>query len=302
MANIPVERSDGGLPWWAWLLGLLALLLIGSLLLSQCDNEEDDVVETDVTVVDDDVSTAGDFTDLDLSDVYVTRVVGDNTFFVSPTRGGTDETLVYIEEEATPGTATEGRYDVTEGQHLSITGTMASTPADLTPWGLTADQATTVGDQYVRATSLTVLDAATGADAMGGDAAGATGAAGGAITSLADLNRMMNDTAAGNLAGRSVTLTNVAVSNVVGDSTFFLGTGADRVLVVLENLGESESGDGTGSDGVFNVDDGDTITLNGRVERYSGTMRGMSGLTAADRSAAEGRRYVVVTKRDGLSM
>lgn len=216
MANIPVERS-GGLPWWAWLLGLLALLLIGALVLSQCNDDEG--VDTDVAVVSEDgVSTAGDFDD----DAMDTDTTGD-------------------------------------------AGAMAD-------------------------------------DAMDSDGTVTAGATGAAITSLADLNRLMNDTAAGDLNGRAVTLTDVAVSNVVGDSTFFVGTGADRVLVVLENLGESQTGDGTGSDGVFNVDTGDRVTLNGRLERFSGTMRGLSGLTAADRTATEGRRYVVVTRRDGLSM
>lgn len=211
MANIPVERSGGGLPWWAWLLGLLALLLIGALVLSRC-NADDDTAADAVVVDDDGVSTAGDFDD----------------------------------------------------------GAMATDATDTT-------------------------------GAMMDGAMGASGATGAAITSLADLNRMMNDTAAGDLAGRNVTLTDVAVSNVVGDSTFFVGTGADRVLVVLENLGEGETGAG-GSDGVFNVDTGDTVTLNGRLERFAGSMRGMSGLTDADRSSAEGRRYVVVTRRNGLSM
>ena len=35
MAGIPIERK-GGIPWWAWLLGLLALLLLFGLLMRGC--------------------------------------------------------------------------------------------------------------------------------------------------------------------------------------------------------------------------------------------------------------------------
>ena len=117
MATIPVEKKAGA-PWWLWLLGLLLLALLIWFFFLRGDDD-------DVAVVDDveqvaPVASAG----LDLSDVYVTRVVGDNTFFVAPDEAGIDETLVYLEEEATPGTDTEGRYDVTEGQHLSIVGAM----------------------------------------------------------------------------------------------------------------------------------------------------------------------------------
>ncbi len=37
MAEIPIERK-GGIPWWAWLLGLLALLLLLILLMRGCND------------------------------------------------------------------------------------------------------------------------------------------------------------------------------------------------------------------------------------------------------------------------
>lgn len=37
MAEIPIERK-GGLPWWAWLLGLLALLLLIIFMMRGCDD------------------------------------------------------------------------------------------------------------------------------------------------------------------------------------------------------------------------------------------------------------------------
>ena len=288
MANIPVERTKSGIPPWLWILGLLLLALLAWFLISAL-SDDDEVVEDTTEVVAEPVAA------LDLSDVYVTRVVSDNAFFVAPTEGGTDETLVYLEEEATPGTPTEGRYDVTPGQHLSITGTMEPTPADLTPWGLTAAEAGTVGDRYVRATSLTVLDQVAGEEMVDDEVAGGEvdGEAAGLAMLTGDLSRM---------AGQAVALDGVRVSGLAGDSTFYVGTGAERTLVVLESLGESQSGPGTGADGAFDVNEGDVVNINGTVRAFEPSMRGMSTLGDADRSAAQTRRYVIVVNgRDGFS-
>ena len=280
MANIPVERTKTGVPPWLWLVGLLLLaLLIWFLFETFGDNEEVEIVEDTTEVVAEPIAA------LDLSDVYVTRVLGDNTFFVAPTEGGTDETLVYLEEEATPGTPTEGRYDVTPGQHLAITGTMEPTPADLTPWGLTAEQAGTVGDQYVRATSLTVLDGAM-ADDMVDD---------GDLAVDADVSPLAGDLT----VGQSIALTGVRVTGLAGDSTFYVGDGAQRTLVVMEDLGESQSGPGDGRDGVFDVNTGDVVNINGTVRSYAREMRGVSTLPDADRTAAETRRVVIVVDSRG---
>ncbi len=205
MANIPVERSGGGVPWWAWLLGLLALLLIGAALLRGCDDDTD---STDVAVVDDTgVSSAG-----------------------------------------------------------------------------TLDDGTATGD---------------------GSAAGTTAGAvatGDTFSSLDDLNVALNDGAASSasLAGRMVTLTDVEVTSVVGDSTFYVGTGNDRVLVVLQDEGEQAAG-AAGSDGRYNVDTGDRVTVRGRVQSYQAGMRGLGALGAEDVTLVERRRYVVVTDPGGLS-
>lgn len=297
MANIPVEPTRTGIPWWVWLLGLLGILLL-VLLLSQCGDDDVDTV-----VVDQTEAVMPPAATLDLSDVYVTRVVGDKTFFVAPTAGGTNETLVYLNEDATPGTPTEGRYDVTEGQHLSINGQMMPVgDTDLSAWGLTPDQTRMVGDQYVRASSLTVLDRPDGAmmdDGAMDDGAMDDGAAGaastGPITTLAALNEAMTGTG----TGRTVRLSDVRVASLAGDSTFYVGTGAERVLVVLEDLGESQSGPGTGADGAFNVDAGDTVSLTGEVMAFRPKMRGTSALPDADRTEAERRRHVVVVNSRG---
>ena len=272
MANIPVEKT--GTNWLPWLLGLLALALIGFFIFLAADdpdNDDDAVVAEDVTpaVVDTDDG-------IDMSDLYVTQVVGDNTFFVSEEPDGGLDHLVYLEEEPTPGDATEGRYDVTDGQHISITGSMEDTPADLTPWGLTADQADAVGDDYIRATSLTVLDEADMA---------------------AGLAMLEGDLAA--MAGQAIALDDVRVMAVTGDSTFVVGEGDTRTTVVLESLGESEVGPGDGSDGRFDVNEGDTVSLDGTVRAFQRGMRGTSDLSEDDMAATEARRFVIVVDDAG---
>ena len=277
MANIPVEKRSTGIPWWAWLLGALLLALLLWFLLSLGDDD-------DAVVADDPIEAVTE-PELDLSEVYVSRVVGDNTFFVTPDAGSGAETLVYLEEEPTPGDATEGRYDVTEGQRLSITGSMEPVgDTDLSAWGLTPDQTALVGDEYVRATSLTILNGAT-VD---------TGASG-EITSLAALSEAIST---GN-AGMAVNLVGARVSALAGDSTFYIGDGAERTLVVLEELGESQSGPGTGADGAFNVDEGDMVTVRGTVRAFDPAMRGTASLADTDRTEAQTRRYVVVVDQRG---
>ena len=276
MANIPVEKTGPGL--LPWLLGLLALALIGFFIFLAADDpdNDDDAVGEDVAVVDDVVTD--DVDGIDLSSMYVTQVVGDNTFFVSDDPNGGLDHLVYLEEEPTPGDATEGRYDVTDGQRIAITGEIMDTPADLTPWGLTADQADAVGDEYIRATSLTVLDEAEMAEGGG-------------------LAMLEGDLAA--MAGQTIALDGVRVESLVGDSTFAVGEGDLRTVVVLESLGEVETGPGDGSDGMFDVNVGDLVDLDGTVRAYERGMRGTSDMSDADMDAADARRYVIVVDDAG---
>lgn len=121
MANIPVERA-GGTPWWLWLLGLLLLGLLLWFLIGAFDDDDEvvetvDPIETVETPV---VAVAA----LDLSDLYVTRVTGDRTFFVAPSEAmASDETLVVLDQEASPGAGgIEGQVDINPGQRVSLTG------------------------------------------------------------------------------------------------------------------------------------------------------------------------------------
>ena len=290
MADIPVERTPttSTTPWWYWLLGALLLLALLWFVLAVVLDDDDEI--GDEEVVEDRVETVESLPavdGIDLTDVVVTRVVGDNAFFVTDEEGGRREMLVYLEEERTPG-PTEGRYDVTEGQHLRIDGTVRRLgDVDVAQWGVSDAEASSFGpdSDYVRATSLTVLDAASGMDPT----------ASGAVTSLADLDALLASPSDG-LAGRAVRLAGVSVTALAGDSTFYVGDGAARVLVVLGGLGESARGTGDGSDGVFDVNVGQRLTIDGELMRFRRDSRGVSDLSASDQAEAERRRLVLVVR------
>lgn len=283
MANIPVEHTEAATPWWYWLVGALLLLGLLWLLIGVLSDDDDvEIVEDDIEVVEPLAVADG----IDLSDVIVTRVVGDNTFFVAPSEGSDQEMLVYLEEEPTPGDATEGRYDVTVGQHLRIDGVVRQLgDTDLSEWGLSDAEASSIGpdDDYIRATSLTVLGESDVADASG------------AISSLADLDALMASPTDG-MAGRVVRLAGVPVTALAGDSTFYIGDGANRVLVVLGGLGESRSGPGDGSDGVFDVNVGQNVTIDGELMRFRRGTRGTSSMADADQDEADRRRLVIAVR------
>lgn len=126
MANIPVERT-AGTPWWLWLLGLLLLgLLLWFLIGAFSDDEEVVVVdEPDETeVVSAGVTDPVAVTSLDMSNLYVTRVTGDRTFFVAPSEGQSgSETLVVLDETVSPDApGIEGQVDINPGQRVSLSG------------------------------------------------------------------------------------------------------------------------------------------------------------------------------------
>ncbi len=86
-------------------------------------------------------------------------------------------------------------------------------------------------------------------------------------------------------AGREVTLTNVPVEGVAGDSTFYVTTndGRNRVFVILTGLGESETTGGS-ADGQQSIKNGDRVTLRGTLERGDFSRYGMN---AEDMARAE---------------
>ena len=154
MANIPVEKTSAGLPWWLWPLGLLLLgLLLWFVIGALNDDDEVAVVDDpDVVAVDEPIgeplntSTAGATmagAALELSSLYVTRVPGDNVFFVAPTEGGSDETLVILDPTPSPDVpGIEGQVDINPGQRVDLSdGTLGELgQMSLTNMGLSDDE------------------------------------------------------------------------------------------------------------------------------------------------------------------
>lgn len=92
-----------------------------------------------------------------------------------------------------------------------------------------------------------------GADANLNAAAPATGP----ITELALLTGP-----AGALVGRTVRLEGVTATNVVGDRTFFVGEGANRMMVLIPEVRA-----GLPNESNINVNDGDRVSFTGTVQR-----------------------------------
>ena len=168
MANIPVERSGSGFP--LWLLGLLGLLLLGLLLWFFAGSDDDDAVVVDdveqVDVVEAGVTDPVPVTSLDMSNLYVTRVTGDRTFFVAPSEAQSDmETLVVLDQTASPDTpGIEGQVDINPGQRVSLTGGRLEPmgDADLAGMGIPDDDlnAMTADTEIIRVdgTAVSILE------------------------------------------------------------------------------------------------------------------------------------------------
>lgn len=202
MARIPVEHKGGG-GWWKWLLALLVLAAGIWILVEALDTDEPGIAEAPVEGVEPapvlppqdapimDLATLTNAPDaatyygrdLQLNDLYVTRVVSDGTFFVCSAEAGaqgepttgmagehpctTGEVLVVLDENASagptppPGTAVEGAANVNEGQMVAITdgrvSPFQSTQADA--WGLDQEEMGLAADDefYIEANGVNIL-------------------------------------------------------------------------------------------------------------------------------------------------
>ncbi len=232
MANIPVEETRTGTPWWLWLLGLILLGGVIWLVAELFDNEPD---ADEIAGTEDNVGVIDDF-------------------------------------EIEPG-------------------------ADEVDYAVTSAAAAYADDDGLFETDAALADGAGGAD----DPADVTSA---------DMVRegevaMMNGVAVTRYQpGTRVNLQDARVLSVIGDSTFWIGNDQGRrTLVVLADLGESETGAG-GSDGVFNVDEGDTVSIDGAFARYDDDgAPGLSELTDADTEALRQRNtYIRVDSRSDITV
>lgn len=147
MAEIPVERKGGGIPWWVWLL--LAAIVV-ALLIWWASAEEDEVETVEPVGVEavepfpaDGVATnqmaaAGPITDMSmlmptisedmvgrqvqLDGVQIQEVVSDIGFWIGPSQD--QRIFAVLSQEPTPTTPTEGAADVNPGSTANVSGTI----------------------------------------------------------------------------------------------------------------------------------------------------------------------------------
>lgn len=161
MAEIPVEKKSS-LSWLWWLLLLLGIAALVWWLIADNDDDAevdlDDGVAVEGNAEYDDAMTgdSGEMVaitgvaglaslgemigrDVELTDVAVNEVVGDEAFTVGE---GANETLVMFDEERTPNTAMEGNVDVNPGSNVTIRGEVREFPGGL-PQSVTEEVDTT---------------------------------------------------------------------------------------------------------------------------------------------------------------
>lgn len=187
MARIPIEERSSGSPWWLWLLGLILLAGVIWLVAGLFDGPDAEVVAVEPDPIEapayeTDAMTTGEITsvatildaanpatlagrEVQLAGMRVTEVVGDSTFYVTPTDASTDRRLFVVLDEQMnePPANVEGRYDVTEGQMVTVMGSLrALERTDPDVWGITGNEAQRMMDDavYLRAQRLDITSPA----------------------------------------------------------------------------------------------------------------------------------------------
>lgn len=91
------------------------------------------------------------------------------------------------------------------------------------------------------------------------------------------------------LIGREVDLDNMRVVALTGDSSFVVGPGADlneAALIVLEDMGEWRVGPGDGSDGEYDVNQGNMLDVEGTIRAFDASVPDYAELSDTDRERA----------------
>ena len=121
MAEIPVEKRSGSKSWLWILLALLLLGLLAWWLLSD-DGDEVEYIDDTTTAAVAPVTTGEQLVvgqQVNMEAVEVTSLAGDMAFYIDVNG---ERVPVFFDQVPTPGTATEGRYDINPGNLVNITG------------------------------------------------------------------------------------------------------------------------------------------------------------------------------------
>jgi len=90
--------------------------------------------------------------------------------------------------------------------------------------------------------------------------------------------------------GREVDLENMEVTALTGDSSFAIaptpGQENQAALIVLEDMGEWKVGPGDGSDGEYDVNESNSMDIEGTVRAFDETTPDYSDMSDADRNRA----------------
>lgn len=172
MAEIPVHKKEGGIPWWVWLI--LALIIAGLLWWLFADNDVNDpvtdplVTETTPLVEQPVVADAvGPITtmaalmgaplatmvgrEVMLTGVPVESLEGDQSFYIGDS--ATNRSLVVFNEQPTPNQAQEGNLDVNPGSMVTVRGVIRDGSATPPPGTTTP----LPGGAYIEASNVDVV-------------------------------------------------------------------------------------------------------------------------------------------------
>jgi hypothetical protein len=152
MAEIPVEKKSS----LGWLWALLALLLLALLLWWLLADDEEELVAEPVVVEDQMEPVAARLMvgeTVNLEGVEVTELTGDMSFRVM---ANGMEHFVVFNQDPTPGTPTEGEFDINPGQMVNLTGMVMAADQPL-PDGVDATIPTGTS-QYIFADSMEIVD------------------------------------------------------------------------------------------------------------------------------------------------
>jgi hypothetical protein len=86
-----------------------------------------------------------------------------------------------------------------------------------------------------------------------------------------------------------VDLEDMNVVTLTGDSSFAIGPGTnadEAALVVLTDMGEWKVGPGTGEDGEYDVNEGNTIDVEGTIRAFDETTPDYAEMSSTDRERA----------------